>query len=85
MASYWADPARPVPIGPVMLLRMSSSDAAELLSLLATAEDLQRRITTMAQRYDGSSREDIVTGLHEVDRSFGAVIRKIHNVAKVMR
>jgi hypothetical protein len=64
---------------------MSSSDAAELLSLLASAQDLQQRINTMARRYDGSPREDIVAGLHEVDRSFGAVIRKMQGVAKIMR
>ncbi|MCU1345540.1 MAG: hypothetical protein JWL70_1806 [Acidimicrobiia bacterium] len=64
---------------------MSSSDAAELLSLLASAEDIQRRIAAIAQRYEGSPREDISTGLHEVDRSFGAVLRKIHGVAKIMR
>jgi len=64
---------------------MSSSDAAELLSLLASAEDLQRRIGDIARRYDGSPREDIVTGLNEVDRSFGAVLRKMAGVAKLMR
>jgi len=64
---------------------MSSSDAAELLSLLASAEDVQRRIADIARRYEGSSREDIVTGLHEVDRSFGTVVRKMAGVAKIMR
>jgi hypothetical protein len=64
---------------------MSSSDAAELLYLLASAEDLQRRVNAMARRYDGSSREDIMIGLHEVDRSFGAVLRKMQGVAKIMR
>jgi hypothetical protein len=64
---------------------MSSSDAAELLSLLASAEDVQRRILDIARRYEGSSQEDIVSGLHELDRSFGAVLRKMSGVAKLMR
>jgi hypothetical protein len=64
---------------------MSSSDAAELLSLLASAEDVQRRVADMARRFDGSSREDVMTGLHEVDRAFGSVVRKMAGVAKIMR
>ncbi len=58
------------------------SDRAQLSAMATTLEDLTRRITDIAGRYQGSPREDVSQGLYDVERSLLSAGR---NMAKVMR
>jgi hypothetical protein len=66
---------RPEPADPV-------SDRAQLSALSGTLDDLARRITETAARYEGTTRQDLANSLYEVERSLLVASRKL---GKVMR
>jgi hypothetical protein len=63
----------------------ASGDAAELSSLVASVEDLQRRSLDIARRYEGTTRDDVLAPLYEVDRSLASVVRKLNDVMRLLR
>ncbi len=61
---------------------MTASDAAELSSLATVLEDTTTRITTMAERYQDTTREDVTSRLFEVERSLRRAIRSIEQLGR---
>lgn len=59
-------------------------DAAHLSSLSTALEDLTKRITDLADRYQGSPREDVAGDLYDVERHLQAAHRRLRTlVAKL--
>lgn len=52
-------------------------DSAQLSSLSTALEDLTRRITRLADGYQGSPREDIAADLYDVERNLQAAQRRL--------
>ncbi|MGQ0830551.1 MAG: hypothetical protein ACT4OV_02630 [Microthrixaceae bacterium] len=52
-------------------------DSAQLSSLATALEDLTRRITRLADGYQGSPREDIAADLYDVERNLQAAQRRL--------
>jgi hypothetical protein len=61
------------------------SDRAELSALATTLDDLTRRLTTTADRLQGSPRSDVAEGLYEVERSLLTASRTLGRVLRTMR
>jgi hypothetical protein len=61
------------------------SDRAQLSALASTLEDLTRRVTEIATKYQGSPREDVAHGLFEAERSLRAAQRQLAKVMRSMR
>ena len=62
------------------------SDRAELSALSTSLDDVTARVTTVADRYQGSpERSDIADGLYEVERSLRTAVRKLDRVLRTMR
>jgi hypothetical protein len=61
------------------------SDRAQLSALSSTLDDLNRRITEIAGRYQGSEREDVAQGLYEVERSLAMASRQLAKTMQAMR
>lgn len=53
-----------------------TADAAELSSLITVLEDLQRRATSVADRWHALEREDISADLYDVERSMRSALRR---------
>ena len=49
-------------------------DTAQLSALSTALEDITRRVTDMADEYQGSPREDVAADLYEVERHLVAAI-----------
>jgi hypothetical protein len=52
-------------------------DQAQLSSLSTSLTDLVQRVTTLADRYQGSPREDVVADLYDVERHLQAASRRL--------
>lgn len=52
-------------------------DTAQLSSLSTALDDLSRRVTTLADEYQGSPREDVAADLYEVERHLVAATRRL--------
>lgn len=61
------------------------SDRAELSALATSLDDLTARITSAADRYQGTPRGDLADGLYEVERSLRTAARKLDRVLRTMR
>ena len=62
------------------------SDRAELSALATSLDELTTRVTSVADRYQGSTdRRDIADGLYEVERSLRTASRKLERVLRSMR
>jgi hypothetical protein len=55
-------------------------DAAALSSLSTALDDLTKRITTLADAYQTSPREDVAADLYEVERNLQAAARRLKAV-----
>ena len=55
-------------------------DAAHLSSLSSALADLANRITTLADGYQGSTREDVAADLYEVERQLQAADRRLRTL-----
>lgn len=61
-------------------------DTAHLSSLSTALEDLTKRITSLADGYQGSPREDVAADLYDVERHLEAAHRRLRTlVEKVVR
>jgi Mg2+ and Co2+ transporter CorA len=54
-----------------------SLDTAQLSSLSTALEDLTRRITELADQYQGSPREDVASDLYEIERQLVTATRRL--------
>ena len=63
-----------------------ASNEAELASLVATLEDVHRRVGDMAVRLaaEPSPREDVVAALYEAERTVSASIRSVTKARRQM-
>lgn len=55
-------------------------DAAHLSSLSSALDDLTGRITTLADGYQTSPREDVAADLYEVERHLQAANRRLRTL-----
>ena len=55
-------------------------DTAQLSSLSTALDDLSRRVTEIADQHQGSSREDVVADLYEVERHLLAAARRLKTI-----
>ena len=62
---------------------MTSHLPAELSALASTVADVQTRIGAIAQRYQDGRHDDLVSALHEGERSLRAAIRSLERSAKL--
>lgn len=62
-----------------------SSDVAHLSALSTTLDDLTSRISQIAGRYQGTSREDVSHSLYEVERSLLTASRQLAKAMRMMR
>jgi Mg2+ and Co2+ transporter CorA len=53
-------------------------DTAHLSSLSTALDDLAQRITTLADEYQDSPREDAAADLYEVERHLQSASRRLH-------
>jgi hypothetical protein len=61
------------------------SDRAELSALATSLDELTKRLTGVADRYQDKPRQDIADSLYEVERSLLAASRKLAQVLRGMR
>ena len=52
-------------------------DSAQLSSLSTALDDLTQRITSLADDYQGSPREDVASDLYDVERNLQAAARRL--------
>jgi hypothetical protein len=62
---------------------MTSHLPAELSALASTVADVQTRVSAIAQRYQDGLHDDLVSVLHEGERSLRAAIRSLERSAKL--
>jgi len=55
-------------------------DAAQLSSLCTALDDLTQRITSLADGYQGSPREDVASDLYDVERNLQAASRRLRTL-----
>jgi len=60
---------------------MSTADA-ELSSLAATVEEVVRRLGPLADAYAVAHRDDVVSEVHEVERSLTSALRRLNRLAR---
>jgi len=56
------------------------SSAPELSSLAATVEELVHRLAPIGATYEADHREDLASGVHEVERSLGNALRRLNRL-----
>lgn len=59
------------------------SDAAELSSIATALHDLETRVTAIAERYEGTKREDLLAALYETERQLRGVVRSVERAARL--
>lgn len=58
------------------------ADAAELSSLSSVIRDLIDRVSEVAQRHEGTDREDVSFELYEVERSLRGATRRLDRLTR---
>ena len=58
----------------------SALDTAQLSSLSTALEDLTRRITDLADQFQGSPREDVAADLYEIERQLLTATRRLKSL-----
>lgn len=61
------------------------SDRAQLSAIESTLEDLTRRVTEIAARYQASPREDIAHALYDTERALMRANRQLIKTMRLMR
>jgi hypothetical protein len=56
-------------------------DAAQLSSLATSLDDLVKRVTDLAEGFQGSPREDVAADLYDVERHLVAAHRRMQKLA----
>lgn len=62
------------------MARMSTT-SAEISSMAATVEELTRRLGPIADTYGRSHRDDLVSEVHEVERTLNGALRRLNRLA----
>lgn len=62
-----------------------SSPTAELSSLATALDELAKRVSTIADGYAGSRRDDLATELYQVERALAAARRGLARVLDIPR
>jgi hypothetical protein len=57
-------------------------DSAHLSSLSSSLDELTQRITTLADGYKDSPREDVAADLYEVERHLQAASRRLRSLVR---
>ncbi|MFL6206303.1 MAG: hypothetical protein ACJ739_13240 [Acidimicrobiales bacterium] len=55
-------------------------DTAQLSSLSTALDDLSKRVTELADQFQGSPREDVAADLYEVERHLASAGRRLRSV-----
>ena len=61
-----------------------ASDAAQLSSIQAALAELEGRLAAMAQRYEGTTREDVLGALYEAERALRATQRQVARAEQLL-
>ena len=61
-----------------------SAATAELSSLATAIEDVQRRITGIAGRYEGTEHDDVLGALYDAERNLRAAHRQVERAARLL-
>ncbi|CAN5163718.1 hypothetical protein BH18ACT4_BH18ACT4_02180 [soil metagenome] len=56
------------------------SDRADLSSVATALDDLTTRVTEVADRYNGTARDDLAADLYEVERALRTAARRLARV-----
>jgi hypothetical protein len=60
-------------------------ERAELSALATSIDEVTRRVTAAADRLRGTPRDDVASGLYEVERSLLTAGRKLDRVVRELR
>ena len=63
---------------------MTESAAAELSSLATALDELITRVTAIADRFSGTTRDDVATDLFEVERSLQGASRRLGKAVETL-
>lgn len=80
----WLPPGFPARL-PAVPIVPSSTDHAQLSSINSAIDDLTARITSIAERYQGTPREDLASDLFEVERNLRAAARRLATLVRATR
>lgn len=61
-----------------------AADVAELSSLSSMLSDLEHRILSLANKWDGKDRDDVLAMLHEAERQLRGANRALSNARKAV-
>lgn len=61
-----------------------SSDGAALSSIASSLDDLTRRVTGIAERYQDTARDDVAVTLFEAERALVSARRRIEKVGHLL-
>lgn len=61
-----------------------STDAADLSSIRTQVDDIERRVTAMAERYGTSPDSQVSADLFSAERSLGAAKRALDRASRAM-
>lgn len=71
---------KPDPSAPRATLVAMALDSAQLSSLSTALDDLTQRITSLADDYQSSPREDVASDLYDVERNLQAAARRLRSL-----
>ena len=61
------------------------SDRAQLSAMASTLDELTRRVTEIASRYQSSTREDVGVSLYDTERALARASRQLAKTMRLMR
>lgn len=61
------------------------SDRAQLSAMASTLDEVTRRVTEIAARYQGSPREDVGQSLYDTERALARASRQLAKTMRLMR
>ena len=60
-------------------------DLAQLSAIATSLDDLTKRVTAIADRFQGSPREDVAADLYDVERNLQAATRRVERLLRESR
>ena len=60
-------------------------DLAQLSAIATALDDLTTRVTSIADRFQGSPREDVAADLYDVERNLQAATRRVERLLRDAR
>lgn len=61
-----------------------TSDGATLSSIASSLQELTRRVTAIAERYQDTDLEEVALALYEAERSLGTALRRIEKATSTL-